>query len=74
MATVTVEVHPASAIMPLEFKRWRVMIDGKQNSVHETPEEAEEAAVAARKEIAGAWTPARGHESRTGSAKSDWRK
>lgn len=53
MPEVRVEVHPASAIMPPDCKRWRVMIDGEQNSVHETEAEAESAAKDARNSISG---------------------
>ena len=72
--TVTVEVHPLSRLMPDDMKRWRVLVDGEQHSVHETPSEAEAAARDCRVRLGAAWTPAAGQETRTGTAKGDWRK
>lgn len=53
MTQVWTELHPWSQNLPPEAKRWRVMYqvegeDPRQESVHETPEEAEEAAEALR--------------------------
>ena len=49
---IWVELHPASNILPPEFRRWRVMMNGDQQSVHETPEEAEAAAASYRLRVA----------------------
>ena len=49
---IWVELHPASNILPPEFRRWRVMMHGDQQSVHETPEEAEAAAASYRLRVA----------------------
>jgi hypothetical protein len=51
---IWVEVHPWTALgLP---KRWRVMYDGVQHSVHETETEAEAAAAALRQRVAGGGT------------------
>jgi len=71
--TVEVEVHPASVILPPEFKRWRVLLDGMQHSVHETEEEALSAAAALRKiAINDGWDAPQVATSRPGQDREGW--
>jgi len=71
--TVAVEPHPASAIFPPEFKRWRVLLDGMQHSVHETEEEADAAAKTLRKvAVNDGWDSPQVAKSRPGQDRDDW--
>lgn len=71
---VWVEEHPLCEIMPEDMKRWRVMYEDEQHSVHPSIEEANSAADELRARIRGGWNEAQASERDTGQAYKDWKR